>query len=82
MCIGDASVANPCAASYSLVAMEEDSAARLNDDQKRAARRAHAPDACDFAPLSHESYGRLARPATEHLNKLADTADRSETHVQ
>ena len=48
----------------------------MRDADKRRLYRAHEPDAYDFVPLSHESFGRLGRPAMELLNKLADTAVR------
>ena len=50
-------------------------AARRDRDKDRAYRR-HDPDAYDFVPLSHESYGRMSPRAMEHLNHLADVAVR------
>ena len=78
LCIGDVSVINPCAGTYSRrAAREAGAAAGLRDDVKRAAYRAHDPDAYDFVPLSHETFGRLGRPAMAHLGALADIACRS-----
>lgn len=78
LCIGDVSVINPCASTYRWhSAREVGWAARRRDGDKRTAYRAHDPDAYDFVPLSQESYGRLGRPAMEHLNMLADVAERS-----
>ena len=66
------------ASSYSRrAAREAGAAASLRDNLKRAAYRAHDPDANDLVPLSHESFGWLGRPAMAHLSHLADIACRS-----
>ena len=71
LCIGVVSVVNPWAgASCSRVDREDGSAAVVRDVQKRNAYRAYDPGAYDFVPLSHETHGRLGRPATARLNQL------------
>ena len=77
LCIGDVSVINPSADSYRRQAARTvgAAAARRDRDKDRAYRR-HDPDAYDFVPLSHESYGRMSPRAMEHLNHLADVAVR------
>ena len=77
LCIGDVSVVNPSAATYRReAARTAGSAASVRDAKKWEAYRAYDPDAYDFVPLSHESYGRLGKPAMAHLNKLAEVAAR------
>ena len=77
LCIGDVSVINPAAGTYrDAAARKAGAAAEVRDRQKELAYRAHDPDAYDFVPLTHESFGRLGEPAMRYLNKLADIAVR------
>ena len=77
LCIGDVSVVNPCAGSYcGRAAREDGGAAETRDVQKRTAYRLYDPDAYSFVPLSHETHGRLAQPAMNHLHRLAEVASR------
>ena len=77
LCIGDVSVVNPCADTYcGRAAREDGGAAETRDVQKRTAYRLYDPDAYSFVPLSHETHGRLGRPAMNHLNRLAEVASR------
>ena len=77
VCIGDISVVNPAADTYvEAAAREVGSAAAERDRRKREAYRLYDPDAYGFVPLTHESYGRLGKPAMAHLNWLAEAASR------
>ena len=77
LCIGDVSVINPAADTYVVAAARgAGAAAAVRDRQKRDAYRLHDPDAYDFVPLTHESYGRLGKPAMAHLNSIAEVASR------
>lgn len=67
------SVTNPCAATYSRRAAREDrTIARVRDNMKRTAFRAHYPVVYDVLPLLRKSYGRRGQVAVKHLVMTVD----------
>ena len=75
--IVDISVVHPAATSFARVGRDPGGAAAKRDADKRAKYQTAVPNGYAFTPLSHETFGRLGKPAMELLNKLANVAAES-----
>ena len=72
--VADISVVHPCAPSFVQLAQTEGGAAAARDQLKRTKYQSADPNGYAFSPLSHETFGRMGKPAMELLNTLATTA--------
>jgi hypothetical protein len=72
--IADVSVVHPAATTFLQAARVPGGAAAARDQRKRSRYQTADPNGYAFTPLSHESYGRLGKPAMQFLNTLAITA--------
>ena len=72
--VADISVVHPCAPSFVQAAQTEGGAAAARDRRKRTKYQSADPNGYAFSPLSHETFGRIGKPAMELLNTLATTA--------
>jgi hypothetical protein len=70
----DVSVVHPAASSYAHQARVPGGAAAARDQLKITKYRTADPNGYAFTPLSHETYGRLGKPAMQLLNTLATEA--------
>jgi hypothetical protein len=69
--VADVTVVHPCAPTYVHAARVEGGAAAVRDQAKRARYQTADPNGYAFVPLSHETYGRMGKPAMKLLNSLA-----------
>jgi hypothetical protein len=70
----DISVVHPAAPSYVRYACTPGGAAARRDQAKVAKYQTADPNGYAFTPLSHETYGRLGKPAMQLLNTVAIAA--------
>ena len=75
----DVSVVHPAAASYAAQARVPGGAAAARDRLKITKYQTTDPNGYAFVPLSHETYGRLGKPAMQLLNTLAIAASANGT---
>jgi len=77
--VGDVSVIHPAAQSYVREACKATGAAAAARDAFKVAKYRASPmgGACEFVPLSVESYGRMGAPAMALLRKVAGLAAES-----
>ena len=73
----DVSIVHPAAATFARLACSPGGAAAKRDAEKRHKYLTTDPHGYTFVPLSHETFGRLGKPAMDLINTLASAAAES-----